>query len=180
MKLGHILRVELKRNETTGVVGLSIEAREHDAPIGYGYPRGKSLWFSFDDPRLTIFFDAIQKPDFRDHHDLIGVEVEMTYDEEVGVLSDLTVSGGKRRYLENDRDRDSREMREGIAKKGDDGMRSRRFYACRTAENMRLVIENLETGDLERGELVNMTNCLLRMILIQNDGQISPQKLQAF
>jgi len=175
-KLGHILSVEVQRSEAG--YGISVEAREHDAPIGYGIPRGKRMWFAFDDARLLTMFDSIRQPDFRDHHDLLGVEVEMEHDE--GNLVGLVVTGGKRRYLESHTERDAREKSEGIAKPGDDGMRARRFHGCRAAENMRLVIDSLEVSDLQKGELVNMTNCLLRMVMIQNDGQISPQKLQAF
>lgn len=42
------------------------------------------------------------------------------------------------------------------------------------------MIENLECDEKKRNELTNLTNVLLRLVLIENDGQISDQKLRAF
>jgi len=58
-------------------------------------------------------------------------------------------------------------------------VRGRRFLACRAAGNMRAVIEALPS-DFMRGDLINMSNLLLRMVLRENDGQVSPSTLNAF
>lgn len=185
--LGHIIRVEIKPSEEgSGRYGVNIEAREHDAPIGYGYPRGKSMWFAFDDPRLTTMFNAIRQPVFTDHHDLIGVEVEMTTEtgnngyRDLDVLIGLTVTGGKRRYLESDIERNSREKKTSINKDGDDGVRGRRFYACRGGDATREVIEALPIAIERKRELLNLNAVLTRMIIAENDGQLSEQKLPVF
>jgi hypothetical protein len=72
--------------------------------------------------------------------------------------------------------------------------RSRRLRACRAAEEFESIISalGLEDGselppadgglptisEAHRRELKNATALLLRMVLIANDGQVSPAKLQ--
>lgn len=75
------------------------------------------------------------------------------------------------------------------------GWRGRRLLACRAACVLEEVIENLGADDdvdppPDRGlpafqtamqhELHNSVSALLRMILLMNDGQVSPQKLRRF
>lgn len=59
-------------------------------------------------------------------------------------------------------------------------VRGRRLHACRSAENMRGVIEAMPES-AGKPELVNLTNLLLRMVILENDGgPLSPCKLNAF
>jgi len=56
----------------------------------------------------------------------------------------------------------------------------RRLYACRSASEMRSVIEALPDTP-QKNELLNMSALLLRMVLLENDGgPLSPSKLNAF
>lgn len=177
--IGHIINVGVRPDPSNALFyGLWIEARRADEPRGYGIPRGDGLFYRFDDARLLNIFNAVTKPAFERHDDLLGVEVEMTMSDDN--LVELHVTGGKKIYLESDIGRAGRQRREGLAKPGDDGRRSRRYYGCRAADDMRSVIENLEVSDQHKTELTNLTNCLLRMVMIHNDGQISTQHLRAF
>lgn len=185
-RIGHIISVEVQPDpQNAEVYGLMIEAKPIDEPVGYGIPRGDRKFFEFDDARLRKIFTSITKPDFRSHHDLLGVEVELVYANDGEKLSsknliDIVVTGGARRYLETDTERQSREKRQGINKVGDDGMRSRRFYACRAREENREVIEALPIPEARKNELLNLNIVLTRMVLAENDGQLSVQKLQVF
>jgi hypothetical protein len=182
--IGHIIRVGIQPEpENITNYGVMIEAKAKDDPVGFGLPRGQSMFYRFDDPRLIAIFQAISRPDFRNHDDLLGVEVEMMFevrDQEKDRFVGLRVSGGKKTYLEGSVGRASRERKESLTAEGDNGMRGRRFHMCRGASDIREVVEALPIDELRRNELTNMTNLLLRMVLIENDGQISTQKLPAF
>jgi hypothetical protein len=178
IELGHIIRAELGRDES-GRIGMFMEAKLANEEPGYGYLRGKRMFFNFDDEAFVRLLADIKKPDFRSHDDLMGVEVSMELTED-GTLVGLTASGGPRRYLETDGERQSREKRTSINKAGDDGVRGRRFYACRGRDAMAEVIEALPIPEERKRELMNLNSVLARMILAENDGQLSAQKLPVF
>jgi hypothetical protein len=75
--------------------------------------------------------------------------------------------------------------------------RGRRLLACRAADDLHEIIEALGEDDgthlplpdvamppppslAQKRELQNMAATLLRMILILNDGQVSPQEVRRF
>jgi hypothetical protein len=73
--------------------------------------------------------------------------------------------------------------------------RGRRFLACTLENDLEEVIKNLGNGDEEnpeksmitnpiseeyRRELITMSTLLLRMILVANDGRVSPATLRRF
>lgn len=185
-QLAHIISVEVQPDPNDDqVYGLMVEAKPVIDPVGYGIPRGHRKFFQFDDPRLRKIFTSITKPTFREHHDLLGVEVSLVYADDNQKLSsqnliDIVVTGGQRRYLETESARNSREKKEGVIKSGEDGMRSRRFHACRARDENQTVIEALPIPDERKNELINLNIVLTRMVLAENDGQLSVQKLQVF
>ncbi len=185
-QLAHIISVEVQPDpQNDQAYGIMVEAKPISDPVGYGIPRGHRKFFDFDDARLRKIFSSIAKPTFREHHDLLGVEVELVYADDGEKLSsnnliDIVVTGGQRRYLESHGERESREKKQSIAKPGDDGMRGRRFYACRAASSMAEVIEALPIAPERKNELINLNTVVQRMVIAENDGGCAPVRLQTF
>lgn len=67
---------------------------------------------------------------------------------------------------------EEREMRETV--------RGRRFLLCRNMDGFRAALEAMPIDEKERQELVNLTNVLLRLAVIKNDGGASPHRVPAF
>lgn len=175
-KRGHIIRIELeRRGDEYGVVFVIWPEGKKK---GYGTPYGEKYFLAFSNPLLNTFLSDIEKPTFDHHHDALGVEVEFT-----GIGRDVVASvvqGGERIYPESYLVQQAREKRESINKEGDDGVRGRRFYACRTADAMREVIEALPIDEKRKNELHNLNTVVQRMVIAENDGGLSLTRLQSF
>jgi len=59
-------------------------------------------------------------------------------------------------------------------------VRGRRFLMCHGMEKFRAAVEAMPIDEQEKQELINMTNVLLRMAVIKNDGGASTHRVPAF
>ena len=142
-------------------------------------PRVKvKKFYQLATPELQTFLESISKPRFRDADDLVGIEVDAEI--ERNEIVSLVATGAQRKYPESETERSNREFREGIAKTGDDGLRSRHFYICRLTAELKRVIEHIPVDDREMLELTNLTTTLMRLLIVRNGGRLSTDKLNAF
>lgn len=175
---GHIIRAELeKQDDEYGVVFVIWPVGKEK---GYGILYGERHFIPFTSPHLATFLSDINRPVFDRHHDLDGAEVEMTFLNDKLIQVSVVQEGAKRIYPESDAERNSREKTQSINKEGDSGVRGRRFYACRAAASMQEVINALPIPDARKNELLNLSTVLQRMVIAENDGELSQTRLQTF
>lgn len=128
-------------------------------------------FFGWGDPEFVTFMEKAGGNFFT----LLGMAIEFERNEEGHATNMRPNPSLPTNYPEMDYQRKLRQFRERLKED-----RGRRYEACNALNTVRSVIENLECDEAKRNELTNLSNVLLRMILIENDGQVSPQKLQAF